>query len=818
MRVLPGAASAEARRRLGHYERYRRARLRFYRRSVSLYTLTVCLGALLGASYVRFLLPRAGWPMYGLSVVAGAIACLLLIAVPQLTWVALRTQWVRLALRLGERTTGELLATAQEALASRAGAAPSPEAESDLAVIECLRGEHARAVGTLQRLYEQNHSPGAANNLLVAATETAHWWDVAWLLEHELGSAEALADANLALVAARAPQDQGIEDLWAYAQQTSCPRTLNNLGVRALQVGDYVRADEALGLAVKQRPSYAQAHANLGALAYRRGDYAPAVTQLASAAALQPGETAIVGNLGAALCQAGDPRLARRWLGRADASSPGNAALLVNLGNAGAMEGRYEEALEAYADAARAERCAAAHHNTALILLAQGRDEAALSEQRSAHEIAPDDLDILNNLGCLLWLRRHYAEASEHLERAAEGPYSGMAQANLVRAELASGRPARALDLLLQYSRSEREMQFDRGLVDLVAAARTPLEQGAVPASVRERDIPEAIACFRQVVAAGRDAVVEAHLNLGIALYLDQEYEDAAEAFAAAASRAPAAVELNYPIAVCYLVSAGQIQQPEADGYGPPAPRVQELMQKARPYLEKAVGARVVADDARLNLGILHYLLGDYPRAVTVLRPIARSDSPWEILNILAIAQARHARELQRSIQSSPLLGALRKRQIAADVERLLSAAIHSFTHVLRQQPQNPIAHANVGLAHYLRNRKDDVEQALHHWQRMRQTGGKWGERIFEIFTVAMSSEGGHRLKFHDIEVAFRPLPVEEWITSAPPHLAGLQYVVDELLDLPAPHLEAQHPVLRRALLARDRTERLRFALQRLTT
>jgi tetratricopeptide (TPR) repeat protein len=393
-----------------------------------------------------------------------------------------------------------------------------------------------------------------------------------------------------------------------------------------------------------------------------------------------------------------------------------------------------------------------------------------------------------------------------------------MARANLVRAELAAGRPARALDLLLQYFHGQEEMDFDRGLVDLLSGAQATPEEGATPASVRERDIAEAAACFRKVAAAGRYAVTEAYIDLGIAQYLDGEYGEAADAFAAAAAHAPSPDELSYPVAVCTLMSAGEIQRPEAEGYGPLVPRMQELLQKARPYLEKAVGVRAVADAARLNLGILHYLLGDYQRAVTVLRPIARADSPWEILNVLAIAQARQARELQRMAQSSPLLGALRRRQIEAEVGRLLSAALHSFTHVLRNQPHNPIAHANIGLAHFLRNRGDDVEQALLHWQSMRQTGGEWGERIFEIFTVAMSEEGAHRLRFHDIEVAFRPLPVEEWITCVPPRMAGLQYVTRELLDLPPPHLEAHHRLVERAIVSRDRAERLRLALQRLTT
>ena len=777
------------------------------------------LGALIGASYARFMLPKAEWPAYAVCTVGGACLCFLLIAIPLLTWVAIRRLWVRLALRLSNRRLRDLLAVAQDVLSqAESRQHPADDAESDLAVVNCLRAHYDASVSALQRLYERERSSATANNLLAALTETRRWHDVASVLGRELGRPDGPADANLALVAALAPEQQVLRDLWTHVREASCPQTLNNLGVRFSQAGDFALADEALSLATKQRPSYALAHANLGVLAYRREEYALAVTQMASAATLAPGDAAVYGNLGAVLCRAGEMRLGRRWLSRARALAPASSDVLVNLGNAHALEGRYEEALDAYTQAARLQPCAAAHRNAALVLLAGDRDEAALHEQLSAHELAPTDPDILNNLGCLLWLRRRYADARQHLERAAQLPYNVMARANLVRAELAAGRPARALDLLLQYFHSEEEMEFDRGLVDLVTVAHTRLEDGTTPGSVRERDLAEAITCFHRTIARGQEAIVEAHVDLGIAQYLSEDYQEAAESFAAAADRAPTRGELSYPIAVCYLMSAGEIQHPGADGYEPPPPAAQELLQKARPHLAKAVGVRAIADDARLNLGILHYLLGEYQEAITVLRPIARQDSPWEILNLLAIAQARQARELQKSVQTAPLLGGMRKGQMLADVGRLLGAAIHSFGHVLRQQPHNAIAHANIGLAHYLRNRGDDVEQALHHWQRMRQTGGEWGERIYEIFTVAMSSEGAHRLRFQDIEVAFRPLPVDEWITCPPPRLVGLDYPVRELLDLPPPHLEARHPLVRRALAYRDRAARLRLTLRQLTT
>ncbi|MGQ9731677.1 MAG: hypothetical protein ACUVX8_10445, partial [Candidatus Zipacnadales bacterium] len=124
----------------------------------------------------------------------------------------------------------------------------------------------------------------------------------------------------------------------------------------------------------------------------------------------------------------------------------------------------------------------------------------------------------------------------------------------------------------------------------------------------------------------------------------------------------------------------------------------------------------------------------------------------------------------------------------------------------------------NIGLAHYLRNRNDDVERALRHWQRMRDIGGALGQRIYDRFAEALSPDesGVHRLEFQDIEVSFEPLHVREWVTCAPTRFFGLQYMVRELLDLTPPPLEAHHRLVKRALVARDRTERLRVTLQRL--
>jgi len=821
MRLLPGALSAEARRRCGIAERPSRVRVRAHSRGRVLPILSAVLGALVGAIYTHAVTPRVGWTVLATGAVGGACAFYLLLAVPRLTWIVVRRQWLRFALRWCVARMERNLSRAEGAVASAGGdlKGASGEALCDLAVIRCLRNDYEGAHEILRQRYEEDESSAWGENLLVVLAETGQWSQVGWLVDRELNRPEGLSDANLARVATQAPYGVLIERLWMVCQDGSLPLTLNNIGVRLLQLGDFMRAEDAFSLAKHQHPSYAPAYANAGVLAYRRDDYAQAVAEVGSAAALESGEGMIYNNLGAALCRTGNLGLARRWLRRARALLPASGEVLVNLGNLEALEGAYAQALDRYGEASRLEDegVAAARHNAALMLCARDHPEAALAEQQLAAQAEADEPEIVQNLGCLLWVQGRHDEARSCFEHPSHSTYDTAVKSNLIRTELAAGRPRRALDLLLRVSYAEEEMDFDRGLAYLLTAAEAGHEAGGRDA-VRERDLVEAIACFHKVIKAGRAGTAEAYLNLGIALYLSEEYEDAAEALKEASSRAPTHETLGYAIATCYLTAAWRVQRPETEVYGPPPPRMRELLEKAHPYLEAAIGVKSIADNARFNLGVLQYILEDYYGAIGVLRPIARTDSPWQILNVLGISQARQARELQRSMQSAVLVRVTRQRQVQAEIAKLLSAAIHSFTQVLRHQSDNAIVHANVGLAKYLRNRGEDVEQALQHWRRMRDIGGEWGQRIFEIFSDAVGTERAGRLSFQDVEISFRPLPLEDWIVCAPPRMAGLQFPVPELPDIPLPDLVAYHPALKRALAQRDKAERLRKALRRLRT
>ncbi|MGQ9732063.1 MAG: tetratricopeptide repeat protein, partial [Candidatus Zipacnadales bacterium] len=599
MRLLPEAAVTEARRALASDRPSRRLRLRPFGRAPRLAVLTVLLGALLGIGYVHLIAPHPDLLLEVLCGIGGACACYLLIALPQLTLTVLRRQWVRLALRLSQRRFSDWLTSAAVALEKkRTDGDQTAEDSLDQAVINCLRGEWEQAIEKLKSLYEQTHGEPEANNLLVALIETQRWDEAAALVNEQIALGRDFQDGALAHLAAHARHPKLLGTIWKYARQRRYPRTLNNLGVRFLRSGDLLRAERAFSIAIESTPTSAHLHANLGVLAYRREDYSLALREMMQAVHLEPGEGTILSNLGPVLCRTGESRIARAWLRRARMLLPTSADVLVNLGNAYAIEGRHDEAMEAETEAAHLGASPAAHHNAALLLSTHEHWEAALGEQRLAWELAPTDPQILNNLGCLLWLSGHYAESVPHFREAAKALYNLISQGNLVRAELASGELQQARSLLLQATYAEDDVTFDRGLMHLLRALYEYQADSKTPTDKAATELAEAAAEFRKIVVNNRGPVAEAHINLGIIEYLSGNYGQAAEAFAAAADLLPPGNELSYAIATCYLTEASQILEALVDGYGPAPAKVQELLAKALPYLERAIEVRKVADAA----------------------------------------------------------------------------------------------------------------------------------------------------------------------------------------------------------------------------
>ncbi len=267
---------------------------------------------------------------------------------------------------------------------------------------------------------------------------------------------------------------------------------------------------------------------------------------------------------------------------------------------------------------------------------------------------------------------------------------------------------------------------------------------------------------------------------------------------------------------MCYIMAGlRERDQHEARDDTPP-PAVRELFLKGRPFLEKAVEVQSVAEVSAYDLGLLNYMVGDFQRAIDVLRRIVRPDSPSYVVNTLALAQARLAQELQLTAQTATLMPEARKKDIRTQSRQLLGAAVHYFHQALAIEPLAPLTHANMGLALMLRNQRGDVEAALEHWQLMHQHGDPRYRRTYEEFMQVMSPDAARKLRFQDVELAFHRVNVRDWVVFPPPKLSGFRYVVRELLDEPEWQLQARHRPLRRALACRRKAERVRRKLRRL--
>ncbi len=816
MRILSEAMTRQVRATLGRPQTEMPSRLPGRRRRHTLTVLSIVLGTALGVGYTRLMVHDSRWLVYLLAAVGGFCLVFLVVVIPRLVWAFLRKVWYRIALRQNADKAQALSTRAQRHLTEQDGEGlPAEQRTNDLAVVACLRRDYVGAARALQPLMTGNGAGPEAANLLVALVETRQWDDLDAFLTRPATQRDGLPEADLARAAFSVPAGPITARLEALAREGRYPRVLNNLGVRALRAGQEAWAEQSFALALQQRPNYALARANRGVLAYRRGDVTTALTDTASAGMLALGEAVICNNLGALLCQAGDRRLAERWLLRARNLEGRSAAIEVNLGNAYAVQGKYEDALDTYLAAGHLGESAEASHNMVLVRFVRQEYAEALEAAQQAQTRAPEDADVLNNLGCCLWQQSRYDEAEDYFARAVDLAPNSVARGNLISAALAAGRTDETLQSADESGDTSETRAFERGLAYLLTAMGIDPKAGVTQSKLYEYNLTSADTQFRKVISAGDGAVSEAWLNLGLVNYLSRDYEPAADAFVnAAKGLGESSGEMAYPTAICFLLAGVWTQ--EQHGISPDAgivPAARELFRKARPYLEKAMETRSVAELAAYNLGVLHYLLGEHEKAIALLHKTAVSDAPSYVFNALAIAEARRAQEMQKEIAAASMMGDQRKRHLGGQVAKLLGSAIHYFREVLRVQPHSPIVHANIGLAFMLRNQGQDVETALHHWQLMRQVGGEWGQKAFDLFSRAMSSEEARKLQFQDIEMTFQQLPVADWVAFVPPRLTGLKYVMEDLPDLPDWQFAAYHPLVKRALRCRARAEALRAKL-----
>ncbi|MEN6305831.1 MAG: tetratricopeptide repeat protein [Armatimonadia bacterium] len=830
---------------------------RRYRRRI-IVAVGVLAGIILWLTYLRFMLPAAGWPTYVLFGLTGAACGYALVTIPRFIWHFLRKQVYQVLMRQWTDRSHVVASVARHELQEE-DTPRTPQRENDLAVIAFLQRDFPAAVEGFSAA-RQHGAKEPQVNLSVALAETSQWDQLKSLLQTDQSAESLPALSNLARLAAFTPDTDLVERLWNVAQQHASSGArpeglaalLNNLAVRAMQERRLPQAARALKLALQRQPSYPYAHANLAVLAWREDDLNRAISENASAAGLVAEEELVFSNFGAFLALAGDARAAEPWLLRAHRLQPRHPAILTNLANVYRLVGKTDEAIATYHAAisqpqepsrAPAQNPRAwAHYNLAHLLHAQGHLGPALEHLQTAAAHVPDDPDILTNTGCVMFADRDFAAAYRHFAQAAELASLGRFRRNLIRSELASGHLAEAAELLEQEQTDggaeADHLDVERGLVSLLRALQIKPETETHRQMI-EFNLSAAAGAFTKAITKGGTSALEAALNYALTQYARGDYRAAAETLAQTLQKNPGhgRPDMYYATGMAFIMAGMREREQHdvaADGKLPGP--VRELFLKARPYLEKAlelgmhrgateptaaavaaaVPQHALAEIAAYDLGLLNYLLGEYQKAIDVFRKIVRNESPPHLLNAMAISQARLAQEMQLSAQTATLMADSRKAEVRHQSRQLLAAAIYYFKLALQIAPQASLTHANMGLALMLRNQRGDVEDALQHWQLMHQHGDARARKTFEAFMQAQSPEAAQRLRFQDMELIFRPLNVADWVVIPLPRMSPPRYLIEELLDIPDWQLVAYHKLVNRALTLRRKAERTRSRLRRL--
>lgn len=767
-------------------------------------------GAALWSLYAWLMLHPGSWVL--LVVYAGIGACcgLALATISRLMVDFVDKQFSALRLRQYTDRSHLLLASARRELEEVEDELPA-EVSNDLAAVDFLQRRYLAAVEGF-RTAAAGGSAAARANLLPALAETGQWPEVQELLRTAVPTT--LEPANLARLAAMPPDAGTLDLLRALGPRQFPAPLLNNLGARALRENLLEEARRLLELALNRQAAYAPALANRGLVAYHQGQLSTAITDLAAAAALTADPT-VYNNLGVLLAQARQGREAVRWLLRAELLEPRHAAIQVNLGNAYAANGQYLEAQEALLAAFHGGQEAAAQYNLSLVLLERKDEALALEALKTAEQLEPRAADVLNNLGVLCFRHGDYHGALEYFERLKPVVDGALYRRNLLRAELAADRVAEARALLEHGDLDPAGTALERGVLHLLAALAVTGDT-ETHRQMRRHSARQAAAAFREIIAAGQGPVIEATSNLGLTQLLEGEYAAAGDTFALALRGRHNHVTMHYAAGVSYVL-AGVAEQAQHEAPGADlAPQVRDYFHKAIPFMARAIELPEFHEVAAYDLGLLHYMLRDYDHAIETLRKVVRQDSPPAVLTAMALAMARHAQELQLQAQTATLLTDARRHELRQQAHKLLTSAIHYFRQVLHANPENPLTHANVGLAFMLRNEPGDVETALQHWQLMHRHGDARARKAYEEFMQAVSVEDARRLQFQDVELSFKPLRIHDWIALVPPELAGPRYLLEEILDVPEYRLAVTHRAVRKCLSYQDRATRVREHLRRL--
>ena len=767
-------------------------------------------GGLLGNRFVH----PFSYVAIALSVIGGAAVALLLIVMPGQALRVLRRAVIAIGLvRKRRRLRGLVLHAKHELgppepeLADVGG--PQPDRGlSDLAVADYLLGSLETAEEALASAQERApEAEAVANNLGVVLAELGQHERAAELFArpaHEYPEELAL---NCALVAPLLPSPRLLEELTADEQANAT--AFNNVGVSYARTDDWTTAERWFERAAHAAPELPAARANAGLVAFRENRLQDAADDIMLANRQAPNEPAFASYLGVILAAAGQVDQAGFYLRRAHRVDPASVAIRINMNAIEAVRGHWQVAAKGFKSLLAAkERLADIQFNLAVCELAAQDPTAAAASAAAAIAEGDTSADAYTVLAVALWEVGRHAEALSHFASAISAPGAGpLTYSSLARALLMQNGTERALKVLEEARKQwpdDSHLESDQTTAMLAAVAAQYREDLSL--AERQALLGQAQRCLGGLERALKregDTAAEPHVNMGLYLYMHEQFEAATEHFEAAFRLEPKLKEMSFLIGTALGREGDKHTLRTEDGDMAPTAAGRQYLRRATPPLEAALEARDVLVPAAYNLARSLYVLKEYERSLAAVRKALRVDNDTELNALAALAAARQAQRTQL-LYKTQMISDSKRDHLRARAMELLNVSVHYFRQALLRNELDPTLHGNLGIAYMLRNHDQDVEAALRHWERMRAIGGGAGERRYAELAQMENLADPSRVGFDDRKAKLRGVEIVRWVTVAPPRPPGIRFVIEPVAVQRPWRVATSSPLLQDALALRD--------------
>lgn len=773
--------------------------------------VTLAMAVLAGYAGSRFIRPFS-YVGVGLSAVAGAALSLLVIIIPRQAWRVLRRAFIFAGLAFRRRALRRIVRHERAHLSGAAEDMPSPALMRDLAVGEYLRGSVETAEIELARGLEIDPDDAdLLNNLGVTLAERQQHDEAASFFVRALNGSDAEhAAVNCALVAPLVSDPAWLERMMDSAGTPAHAVALNNLGVAYAHRNDWETASRCFSSAAEQAPDLPAARANLGLVAYQDHELQQAADHIMHANRQAPNEPDFANYLGVILAAAGQPEQARAFLRRAHRVDPAGIHIRINSLAADALGGHWGLARKGFQDLTNeVEHRSDILYNLAVTELATREPAAAATSAAAAIAAGDTSPDAYTVLAVSLWETGRRAEALSHFQSAAASPEAtALENSNLARALLLDGKIDKAIAVVQAAAQrwpDDHNLQFDLATATIGLSAtrfhegmsdehRAPL----LAAMQRYQPMLEA------VIERQAELAPEAHVNIGLQLYMQDLFEAAAGHFEAALRLLPKSRELQFLVGTALAREGEKQTHRTEDGDTAPTAVGRNFLRRAVPFLEAASESREVGVEAGHNLGRVLYALKDYEHALVAFRRVLKTDTAEDLNVLAALAAARQAQRIQLLFKTQ-LMSEHKREQLRSRSLELLNVAVHYFRQALLRNELDPTLHGNIGIAYMLRNRQNDVEAAVRHWERMRAIGGGAMARRYAELAQMENLADPSRVGFDDRSTKLRGVDAMRWLAVAPPRPCGVRFVVEPVAVQEPWRLVAGTDRLRVALEYRDR-------------